>query len=249
MALTAIMQLRDIMASIDVDLYTGKMGSTSTANTLRERQRDRTREDIQTAAFMLFGESGFEGTTVAAISARAGVAIRTFFRYFPTKEDVVFGDHDGMVARLSAALESADPDDPPIWRVRQAVLAVQQPGHNRAREITRARLIAEVPSVRARSYQLAEAFEEVVAADLAKDLGSDIDGVAPAMIIAGAVFGALRGARRAASTMQHPDPLWLIETAFAVAERGSATYLTQGGHPASERASGPDPDAPDVSSP
>lgn len=204
------------------------MSTTSNPRSLRQRQRDRTRDEIQEAAFSLFSEGGFDDTTVAQVAERAGVAIRTFFRYFPGKEDVVFGDHAEAVARLRAALAETPPDDPPLRRIQRAVLAVQQPGQHPERELTRARLIAEVPSVRARFHQLAENFEEVVAESLREDLGPGEEAAARASIIAGIVFGALRGARRAATTLPDPDPATLVQTAFAIVEDGAREHLARG---------------------
>ena len=58
---------------------------------LRERRRRTTLAEIEAAAFELFAEKGSEHTTVDDIAAAAGVSPRTFFRYFPTKEDAVLG--------------------------------------------------------------------------------------------------------------------------------------------------------------
>ncbi|MDP9357418.1 MAG: TetR family transcriptional regulator [Chloroflexota bacterium] len=192
---------------------------------LRERNRERTEQEIEAAAMALFAARGFDGTTVEQIAAAAGVSPRTFFRYFPAKEDVVFRDHATAVARLRAALAATDPHEPPLRRVRRAVLAVQAPGRHPDMEVARARLVSEVPALRARFYNLAEEFEAAVAEVLVEDLGQDDDALARAAIITGAVFGALRGARRAAAMLTHPDPQRLVETAFHVVEEGADKHL------------------------
>ena len=60
-----------------------------TAPGRREENKQRTRSALEQAAARLFEEQGFEATTVRDIAAAAGVGERTFFRYFPSKEDLV----------------------------------------------------------------------------------------------------------------------------------------------------------------
>jgi AcrR family transcriptional regulator len=69
-----------------------------------------TRARLVTAAFALFEEQGFHETTVEDITARAGTGRTTFFRHFRGKEDVVFPDHEQLLARVDARLRTATPD-------------------------------------------------------------------------------------------------------------------------------------------
>ena len=69
---------------------------------LRERKKARTRASLREHALRLFREQGYQATTVEQIAAAAEVSASTFFRYFPTKEDVVL--QDDMDARMIAAL-------------------------------------------------------------------------------------------------------------------------------------------------
>src|SRR5438132_7606923 len=64
---------------------------------LRERKKQRTRETIVAVATKLFLEQGYEATTTAQIADAAEVAPSTFFKYFPTKADVVFSLFDAMI--------------------------------------------------------------------------------------------------------------------------------------------------------
>jgi AcrR family transcriptional regulator len=63
-----------------------------------------TRARIAAAAFELFAAQGYDGTTVDAIAERAGIARRTFFRYFRSKDDVIFPDHDMLLATVTQNL-------------------------------------------------------------------------------------------------------------------------------------------------
>ena len=85
---------------------------------LRERKKQRTREAIVAAALKLFDERGFDQTTIADIAEAADIAPRTFFGYFPSKEDVVFADFPETVAGLSARLDARAADETTIDAVR-----------------------------------------------------------------------------------------------------------------------------------
>jgi AcrR family transcriptional regulator len=80
----------------------------------RERRMAETRVAIVTAARALFREKGFVETTVDEIAERADVAQRTFFRYFPSKQAVLFSDFEDLLVELVRNLESRPPDEPPL---------------------------------------------------------------------------------------------------------------------------------------
>lgn len=87
----------------------------------RERKRERTRSDLMTAAIELARERDFDEITVHEITDRADYAPRTFFRHFPTKEDVLFGDHEEMVSDVQALVRTAPEDQSPIDLARDAI--------------------------------------------------------------------------------------------------------------------------------
>jgi AcrR family transcriptional regulator len=87
----------------------------------RERKKQATRRALEESAMRLFTEKGFDGTTVEEIAESADVSARTFFRYFATKDEVLFGDH---APRLQAMREllGARPGGEPIMESLEALL-------------------------------------------------------------------------------------------------------------------------------
>ena len=73
-------------------------------------------EAIEKAALEVFAERGFEKTPVEDIAAAAGISRRTFFRYFASKNDILFGDFGSILRDLEHWLSSA-PDDRPMFAV------------------------------------------------------------------------------------------------------------------------------------
>src|SRR4029450_4101775 len=117
---------------------------------LRERKRTRTRLMIQTEALRLFNEKGYAQTTVEEIADAAAISPRTFFRYFPSKEDVVMWDEYDP---LALELLEARPDDEPLAESFRAVIRETLGGllnNDPERLLSRIRLAATVPELRAR---------------------------------------------------------------------------------------------------
>jgi AcrR family transcriptional regulator len=69
------------------------------------------------AALHLFSEQGFDGTTVAEISDRAGLAKSTFFRYFPDKRDVLTAGQETLSRLFAEGITSAPPAATPLTAV------------------------------------------------------------------------------------------------------------------------------------
>jgi AcrR family transcriptional regulator len=87
----------------------------------REQKRARLRLDLMRAAVDLMKDQGFDGTTVEQIAARAGTSPATFFRYFRTKEDVLFGDTPERLEALRQTLAAADRSGSPVLVIEQAM--------------------------------------------------------------------------------------------------------------------------------
>jgi AcrR family transcriptional regulator len=83
---------------------------------LRERRRAKARLDIARVALKLFQENGYEATTVGDIAEAADYSVRSFYRYFATKEDVVFFDIGFMLEDVGQAIAGA-PEGASLWTV------------------------------------------------------------------------------------------------------------------------------------
>ena len=120
---------------------------------LRERKKQRTREEIVEAAFELFDERGFDGTTIADIAEAAEIAPRTFFSYFPSKDDVVFYDFEETRRRSPrgcATASRAPTRSTPCGRASRAGTRRDGPADLREKRL-RKRLMRENESLAAHS--------------------------------------------------------------------------------------------------
>ncbi|WP_280433884.1 TetR family transcriptional regulator [Nocardia carnea] len=91
---------------------------------LRERKRQATRAAIVRAATELFLDRGFAATSVTDIATAAGVSRRTFFLYFPSKEDVLFHHIEGHIQIARRALDELGPEATPWSAVQEAMTAL-----------------------------------------------------------------------------------------------------------------------------
>lgn len=160
---------------------------------LRERKKARTRAALREHALRLFREQGYQATTVEQIAAAAEVSPSTFFRYFPTKEDLIL--QDDMDTRWVEALYRQPADLAPLAAIRAASReAFRSFGPEEwARISETTRLIHSVPEVRARAMDEFSRTLEVIAAALGKRTGRPADDLA-VLTAAGAVIGVMMSA-------------------------------------------------------
>jgi AcrR family transcriptional regulator len=99
----------------------------TTAKPQRGRPRLSSREMLEDAAFELFLEKGYAGTTVEEITQRAGVSRNTFFNYFPGKSDVFWVDLDAGVEALAVCLAAQPTESALTTAVENAILTACEP--------------------------------------------------------------------------------------------------------------------------
>ncbi|GAC78809.1 TetR/AcrR family transcriptional regulator [Gordonia malaquae] len=151
---------------------------------LRERQRAETLQRIHDAAIDLVRDEGFTAATVANIADRAGVSRRTFFNYFPTKEDAVLGAGPATVPfeALDGLLDGPD-------QLKKATLVVHAVAssvrHVRTDEPVRRALVKSIPELRARGGQHHIASQELLAEALSERFDADDAARATALVMVG----------------------------------------------------------------
>jgi TetR/AcrR family transcriptional regulator, regulator of mycofactocin system len=133
------------MTVVNTDTILRAMHPGSETNDRRTRKREATRAALEQAAWELFQERGFAATTVEDITERVDVAERTFFRYFPSKDAVLFGDPRALETQFRAALLSRPPSEDISTALRAALinLAESVVAPARDRHLLRHRILQE----------------------------------------------------------------------------------------------------------
>jgi mycofactocin system transcriptional regulator len=177
------------------------------------------REQIEAAALGLFAERGYEATTVEDIATSVGVGRRTLFRYFDSKNDIVWGDFGEVMARLRSALEERA-DLPLMDALREGVIESnsyppdQQPGLR-----TRMVLITGTPALQAHSALRYAEWRAVVADWAAGRRGEAPDDLLPRVIGYSALGSAMSSFERWV-TNEDEDLLGLLDEAFLALAAG-----------------------------
>jgi len=125
-------------------------------------QRLKMRRELAVAAMELFATKGYEATTVDEIAARAGVARRTFFRHYRSKEEAIFPDHDDTLVRASAVLEAAPAHENPLDTVCRGIKEVMKMYASSPQgSVQRYKLTREVPALREREIASVARYERL----------------------------------------------------------------------------------------
>ncbi|GAA3887118.1 TetR family transcriptional regulator [Streptomyces sedi] len=132
------------------------------ARSQHSTQRRKVRGDLASAALELFATKGYEATTVDEIAAAAGVARRTFFRHFRSKEEAIFPDHDDTLERVEAVLRGAPAQENPIDTVCRGIKEVMRMyAASPTLSVARYRLTREVPALREREIASVSRYERL----------------------------------------------------------------------------------------
>ena len=128
------------------------------------RRPSTTREGISTIGIELFSTLGFNDVSVDQIADAAGIARRTFFRYFPSKNAVPWGDFDAHLDEMRAHLDSLPEELPLVDALESALLTFNTfPPEETAVHRKRMELILTVPTLQAYSVVMYEGWRQVVA--------------------------------------------------------------------------------------
>ncbi len=191
----------------------------------RGRPAATTRQDVARAALDLFARQGYDETTVDQIAAAVGISRRTFFRYFESKPDVVWGEFDAELGRLRDRLAEAPDGERLMDVLRRSVIATNRFGAGELDELRiRMVLIGSVPTLVAHSAVRYQEWCDVVATFAASRLGGSPDDLGP-QTVARAALGAAMAAFACWARDDHGDLAAEVDRAFRLLATGFADDL------------------------
>jgi mycofactocin system transcriptional regulator len=182
------------------------------------RPRTTSRDEVQRVALALFAEQGFEETTLDDVAAAVGVSRRTLFRYYPSKNDIVWGEFSEQLDGLRARLAAAAPDQPLMEVLRRAVVGFNDYGDREELRI-RMGLITSVPALQGHSMLRYRDWCDVIAEFVAERLGARGDDHLP-QVIANAALGTAMATYRHWITHPDADLLAELDAAFRLLGAG-----------------------------
>lgn len=180
------------------------------------RHPSTSRAELSRIALQLFIDRGFDGTTVEDIASAAGIGRRTFFRYFDSKNDLPWGDFEGLVEQMRRFLRAVPPEMPLVEALRAAVItfnrlpAEEVPSHRQ-----RMKLLLHVPALVAHSGLRYAAWRQVVAEYAARRLGVPEASLEP-QTIAWALLGACMSAYEQWLGQEDADLVDVLDASISV---------------------------------
>ncbi len=172
------------------------------------RRRSTTWDHISNVAIDLFAAQGFDEVSVDDVAEAAGIARRTLFRYYPSKNALPWGDFDAHLDHLRDLLNDVQPDVAIEAALRTALLAFNSfDDQETARHRQRMRVILETAALQAYSMTMYGGWRAVVAAFVAQRLGAKAEDLVP-QTVAWTMLGV------ALSAYEH----WLADEAVSLAD-------------------------------
>lgn len=172
------------------------------------RRRSTTTDHISNVAIDLFSAHGFDEVSVDDVAEAAGIARRTLFRYYPSKNALPWGDFDAHLDHMRDLLNDLEPDVPIDEALRTALLAFNTFDETEtARHRQRMRVILETAALQAYSMTMYAGWRTVVAAFVAKRVGAKTEDLVP-QTVAWTMLGA------ALSAYEH----WLADESVSLTQ-------------------------------
>jgi AcrR family transcriptional regulator len=169
------------------------------------------RQRLAEAAVSLFAENGYDETTVDDIAVRAGVSRSTFFRHYRSKEDVIFPDHDSLLARIDARLRASTADTALVAITDAVRIVLAHYVDDAEVSLRRYGLVRRVPALRDREIASVARYQRLFREFVGAWLGDSPDADLRAELMASSVVAAhnqvLRGWLRAGGAYDPSEPL------------------------------------------
>jgi AcrR family transcriptional regulator len=173
------------------------------------------RERLVAAAFALFKERGYEQTTVDEIAERAGVGRTTFFRYYRSKDDVIFPDHDGLLAAVTARLNTSTGETVLLAVAEAARLVLQHYIGEGDHARLRYGLTSRVAALRDREIASVARYQRLFREFIGGRAGETRDNALVAEVLAAAVVAAHNHVLRRWLRGDTTDPMAEIDAAMS----------------------------------
>jgi AcrR family transcriptional regulator len=198
---------------------------------LRQRKKDAMRRELAEAALDLFESNGWDGTTIEDIAEKCEVSPRTFFRYFPTKEAVLFHDGQELLEHMLEVLRGLPIADSPYAAIEAAAMDLGVRYQSDSGGILRRnRILAESPSLRQRALERQVQWEEGVADAITESIGKNSIGAVDLGLLVSCTSAAMRVAIGVWSDSDGKSDLpTLIRYAFEHVELHLTSFSTSGG--------------------